>query len=299
MDTRNKYRSFLIQYHAGVARDLPIISPFAQELARLPRTRAPSIEQLTLAFQTDPFLAAKLTGASNSVFFAHDHLNVLKVSEALRRVGVRYAMNLVWEAPPLSIEPMDVVLLWAHCMAVAYIAKSIAANVSSAPFEPEVAHLVALIHDIGYLLQLSYSPNTWESIAGRLDREESDADNAPHELQGEELAKFWSLPHAAVAAIKSHHEPHNCIDHRGRWLSSVIAISESLLRRTSTPAQIVSGEWSAEELMQELNVDRALLPQLRAEALQVREECMGFAHRPTAARLLPRLESTRTGAENE
>jgi putative nucleotidyltransferase with HDIG domain len=301
VDTRSKYRSFLIQYHAGVARDLPTISPFAQELARLPRTQVPSVEQLTLAFQTDPFLAAKLTGASNSVFFAHDHSTVLTVSEALRRVGIRYAMNLVWEAPPLplSLEPTDVALLWAHCMAVAYTAKSIAANVPSAPFEPEVAYLVALIHDIGYLLQLSYSPNTWENIAARLDREECDADNVPHQSQGEELAKFWSLPLAAVAAIKSHHEPHSCSDPRDRWLSSVVAISEVLLRRTSNPAQIVAGEWSAEALRKELNVAPELLPQLRAEALQVWEECMGFAHRPSAARLVPRLQLSRTGAKNE
>ncbi|MFL6602927.1 MAG: HDOD domain-containing protein [Steroidobacteraceae bacterium] len=298
MDTRSKYRSFLIQYHAGVARDLPTISPFAQEIARLPRTQFPSNEQLTLAFQTDPFLAAKLTGASNSVFFAHDHFTVLTVSEALRRVGTRYAMNLIWEAPPLplSLGPTDVALLWAHCMAVAYTAKSIAANVPSAPFEPEVAHLVALIHDIGYLLQLSYSPNTWENIVARLDREESDTDNVSHQSQGEELAKFWSLPLAAGAAIKSHHEPHSCADPRARWLSSVVAISEILLRRTSSPAQIVAGEWSAEPLMKELNVARELLPQLRAEALQVREECMAFAQRPSAARLVPRL---RTGAKNE
>src|SRR5947208_2628560 len=113
----------------------------------------------------------------------------------------------------------DVALLWAHCMAVAHAAKSIAANVPSAPFDPEAVRLVAMIHDIGYLLQLSYSPNTWEDIAARLDREEFEVDNAPHQLQGEELAKFWSLPLAVVAAIKSHHEPHRCSDPGARWRS--------------------------------------------------------------------------------
>lgn len=301
MDTRGKYQFFLIRYHAGVARDLPTISPFARELASHPRTRLPSIEQLTRAFQTDPFLAAKLTGASNSVFFAQDHFTVLTVPEALKRVGLRYAMNLIWEAPPLpdSLVPADLALLWAHCMAVAHVAKSIAANAWRAPFEPDVAHLVGMIHDIGYLLQLSYSPNTWTDIANRLDHEECEGDNTPHELQGEELAKFWSLPAPAVAAIRSHHEPHTCTDARARWLSSVIGISEILLRRASSPAQIAAGSWSAEALRTELGVAAELLPVLRADALQVWNECMALAKRSHNARATPRLQLIRTGAKDE
>jgi putative nucleotidyltransferase with HDIG domain len=301
VDTRSKYQSFLIQYHAGVARDLPIISPFARELSRLPRTRTPTVETLTRAFQTDPFLAAKLTGASNSVFFAHDHFIVLTVSEAIRRVGVRYAMNLIWEAPPLplSLDPGEAAVLWAHCMAVAHAAKLIAADLPSAPFEAEVAHLVALIHDIGYLLQISYSPNTWEDIVARLERDECNTDNAPHELQGEELAKFWSLPVAAVAAIKSHHEPHRCSEPHARWLSGVIAISEVLLQRSSDPKEIEAGEWSGETLSKELNVPRELLLQVREHALQVHDDCMRYAHRSGAASVVPRLQLIRTGGGND
>ncbi|MBS0422604.1 MAG: HDOD domain-containing protein [Proteobacteria bacterium] len=301
MDTKSKYQSFLIQYHAGVARDLPIISPFARELWRLPRTRTPSIEALTRAFQTDPFLAAKLTGASNSVFFAHDHFIVLTVPEAIRRVGVRYAMNLISEAPPLppSLDPGEVAVLWAHCMAVADAAKLMAANLPSAPFAPEVAHLVAIIHDIGYLLQISYSPNTWDDILARLEREESHTDNAPHQLQGEELAKFWSLPLAAVEAIKSHHEPNRCSDPHARWLSGIIAISEVLLQRNSEPRQIEADEWSAATMRKELNVSRELLLQVREHALQVHDECMRYAHRPGADGVVPRLQLIRTGGDND
>jgi len=301
VDTRSKYQSFLIQYYAGVARDLPTISPFAHELARLPRTQVPSPEQLTRAFQTDPFLAAKLTGASNSVFFAHDHFAVLTVPEALKRVGRRYAMNLVREAPPLPLNVgfTDIAPLWAHCMAVAHVATSIAASVPSAPFDPEVTHLVAMIHDIGYLLQLSYSPNTWEDIATRLEHEECDTDNTPHEIQGEELARFWSLPIAAVAAIRSHHEPHSCSDPRARWLSSVIALSEALLRRTLSPAQIAADEWPAETLRNDLRLPLELLIQLRKDGLQILEQCMALPYQPSTTRFVPRLKLIRTGGKDE
>jgi HD-like signal output (HDOD) protein len=301
VDTKSKYQSFLIQYHAGVARDLPIISPLARDLSRLPRTTLPTVEALTRAIQTDPFLAAKLTGASNSVFFAHHHFIVLTVSEAIRRVGVRYAMSLLWEAPPLplSVDPAEIAVLWAHCMAVAHAAKLIVASLPSTPFEPEAAHLVAIIHDIGYLLQLSYSPNTWEDIADRLGREECHTDNAPHERQGEELAKFWSLPVAAVAAIKSHHDPHRCSDPHARWLSGVIAISEILLQRSSGPKQIELGEWSAEPMRKELNLSREVLLQVRERALQTHDECIRYAHRSAAASMAPRLQLIRTGGNND
>jgi len=298
VDTRSKYQSFLVHYHAGVARDLPTISPFVQELTRQSRTRIPSLAQLIRVFETDPFLAAKLTGASNSVFFGHNHIDVLSVREALTRVGLRYAMNLVWEAPPLpvGIEESEAGLLWAHCMTVAHVARSIAAKVSSAPFEPDVAHLVAMIHDIGYLLQLSYSPNTWSDIAARLDREELDADNDPHASQGEELAKFWSLPTPVVAAIRAHHEPHCCPDVRGRWLSTVVAASELLLH-PADPMQLVSGDWRGDTLMKQLDVPRELLVTLRAEALDVREECIRLANLPRGATRVPHLELMRTGGQ--
>jgi hypothetical protein len=37
-------------------------------------------------------------------------------------------------------------------------------------FDSEVAHLVGMIRDIGYLLQLSYSPYTWANIVSRLEK---------------------------------------------------------------------------------------------------------------------------------
>jgi putative nucleotidyltransferase with HDIG domain len=229
VDPRSKYQTFLVQYHAGVARDLPIISPYARELAETPRRRTPTLSAITRAFETDPFLAAKLTGTSNSIFFAHDHRLVLTVREALSRVGLKYALNLVWAAPPLppDVELSQTASLWTHCMTVAHVARSVATRVVSAPLQPQVAHLVAMIHDIGYLLQFSYSASTLSDIAIRLEDEESGQDNDAHAAQGEELARFWSLPIPAIEAIRGHHDPHRCPTGTGRWLAMVIAGSES------------------------------------------------------------------------
>ena len=301
MDARSKYQSFLIQYQAGVVRDLPAISPFAQELARQPRSHIPSLEYLIRVFETDPFLTAKLTGAANSVFFAHEHFAVLTLPEALRRVGVRYAMNLVWEAPPLpaGIEPNEVSVLWAHCMTVAHVARSIAKDANSAPFEPDVAHLVAMIHDIGYLLQLKCSPGTWKDIASRLEHDEPEADSDSHASQGEELAKFWSLPADAVAAISAHHDPQRCTGERARWLSAVIATSEALLRRSLEPIQISTGDWPGEAFVELLGVNRDHLPALRKEALGIWDECIALAFRTTPPRRMPHLQLIRTGPNDE
>lgn len=285
MDTRSKYQTFLVQYHAGVARDLPIISPYARELAEMSRHRTPPLFAIARAFETDPFLAAKLTGTSNSIFFAHDHRLVLTVREALSRVGLKYALNLLWASPPLppDVAPSQTASLWTHCMTVAHVARSVAARAASAPLQPQVAHLVAMIHDIGYLLQLSYSASTLSDIAARLQDEECGDDNDAHAAQGEELAKFWSLPIPATEAIRGHHDPDRCPSGTGRWLAMVIAGSESLLRQDLDHPALASGSLSGASYFRELHVDAEHLPALRSEAIRVRDECVRVSRHGTLA----------------
>jgi HD-like signal output (HDOD) protein len=128
-----------------------------------------------------------------------------------------------------------------------------------------------MIHDTGYLLQLSYSPNTWINIVSRLENEERD--NAPHELQGEELGRFWSLPAPVVAATKAHHEPDSCADAQARWLSGLIGLSEALLRRTSSPTKIAADRWSAEALRGEQDIARESLPALHSDSARAIPRC--------------------------
>lgn len=128
-------------------------------------------------------------------------------------------------------------------------------------------------HDIGYLLQLSYSPNTRVNIVNRLENEERERDNALHELQGEELGRFWSLPAPVVAATKAHHEPDSCADAQARWLSGVIGLSEELLRRTSSPTKIAAGRWSAVALLGEQDIARESLPALHSDSARAIPRC--------------------------
>ncbi|HEY1212029.1 MAG TPA: hypothetical protein VGE93_00215, partial [Bryobacteraceae bacterium] len=121
-------------------------------------------------------------------------------------------------------------------------------------------------------------------IAARLEDDESGQDNDAHAAQGEELARFWSLPIPAIEAIRGHHDPHRCPSGTGRWLAMVIAGSESLLRRDLDLSTLTNAEWPGALYFRELHVDPKDLPLLRSEAMRVRDECVRVAqHGPLAA----------------
>lgn len=234
MDARSKYSSVLVAYYAGVATDLPVISPYALALKRLPRSTAVTESALSRAYDTDPFLCTKLCGVANGIFFNHDHQPLFSVRDALHRVGVPYARSLLVEAPPLSdtIDSEIVAAYWAHCMAVAHGARRVADLRPDALCPPEVAYLAGLVHDIGYLLQLHYSPERSSDITRALQTSESSHASNAHADHGEQLARYWSVPQTVVAAIYGHHAFHSDEDKPINGLAKIVAASETLLVAT-------------------------------------------------------------------
>jgi len=279
MDARSKYTSVLVTYYAGVARDLPTISPYARELARSPRSVWPSDAVLVQAYRTDPFLCAKLCGVANSIFFNHNHQCVFTVEEALERVGVAYARNLLREAPSLpdDINEAEVGVYWAHCMSVAHSARAIASAAVAAPFTADVAHLVAMIHDIGYLLQIQYSSDALRKVARELEAGEPHYNSTAHASHGEELARFWYLPNPAISAIGCHHDPLACDDFPSRWLAQVVALSEGIVgRHSQLSSEISETRESAvvQDCVRELGIAQGLLTSLQEDADRVYDNCI-------------------------
>jgi HD-like signal output (HDOD) protein len=80
---RNKYATFLIRYLPGTGRDLPIVSPRARGLRGRSQAAPLADAELAEAYSTDPFLAAKLCGVANSIFFNLDHAQLTSISGAL------------------------------------------------------------------------------------------------------------------------------------------------------------------------------------------------------------------------
>lgn len=231
MDVQRANTMVLLEYYAGVATDLPIVSPHARKLASLHPSIAISEPAVVNACVTDPFLCAKICGVANSVFYNHEHHAVFSLEDSIRRVGLHFAKSLLLEAPrlPTEVDETQIGMFWAHCMSVAHAASSIASEIDAPPFDKDVAYFIGIVHDIGYLLQLEFDSRlTLEAHQVQL---AETAEDDGHVAHGEALARHWSLPIAAVRTIRHHHEPALCNDSDARWLSQVISVSEWLAGR--------------------------------------------------------------------
>jgi len=226
---RNKYARFLIRFQPGAAKDLPLVSPHAHALAAK-RLSHISYDVVLQCFSTDPFLAAKLCGVANSIFFNLEHRQVLTLREALDRVGVEYAQKLILEAPPVpkGLTAKELVEYWAHCMTVSLAAGELAAAAACLGLAPEEAALLGLIHDIGYLVELHYNPQLLSDVLAHIRGHEPAPNNLTHATLGESLSSFWSLPNDVQHALKGHHEPARASTHRGRELAALVHIADEI-----------------------------------------------------------------------
>lgn len=239
MEARNRFTSFLLAYHPGTVRDLPVLSPYARAFLNAGARRMYSENEIVKAFETDPFLSAKLFGVANSIFFNLEHRTVYTVRDAIDRVGFDYAVNLAHEAPYFAAEcDLDQLIeCWAHCIGVAHCAKSLSKR-SSIPLNSDNVFLIALIHDIGYLLEIHYDPSRLSLVAKQIREKEDYASSQSHVILGESLADFWSLPASAKEVVRWHHTPDKCPSENGRVLATLIYLAEELVRSHLAAQQI-------------------------------------------------------------
>ena len=227
---RNKYAAFLIQYLPGTGRDLPLVSPHARRLQSQAQTASLGAEGLAEAYTTDPFLAAKLCGVANSIFFNLDHYQITSISEALGRVGSDYAQKLLASAaPPVpAVSREDTLEYWAHCVTVAAVARRLAVIPKSLLAAEETLHLLGLIHDVGFLVAVSYNPRFMPRVAEAVraaEPEEPDGPNS-HAALGASLSAFWSLPSLFQDALRGHHDTRRCKTPEGKRLAAVLRLAD-------------------------------------------------------------------------
>lgn len=229
---RNKYAAFLIQYLPGTGRDLPLVSPHAWRLQRRAQTASLGAEALVEAYSTDPFLATKLCGVANSIFFNLDHHQITSISEALERVGSDYARKLLAAAPQLTpaVSRQDALEYWAHCVTVAAVARQLA-MLHKAHLAPEdMLHLLGLIHDVGFLVAVSYDPRFMPRAAEAVRRSEPDERDGPnsHAELGASLSAFWSLPSLFQDTLRGHHDRRRCKTPEGKRLAAALHLADGV-----------------------------------------------------------------------
>lgn len=197
---------------------LPPLSPLAMEMLALRVEDEDAERRLLRILSSEPQLAARVIGMANSVAYGLSRLRFSTLPLALRRIGLRRALQLctaVLFGRPVSARlPATVRLqLWLHALANASACGELA-RLKHHP-EAEEAYLAGLMHDLGYMVAELQSPGIIGQIATLAGAEELSLEEAERRLLGAEhgeitalLLAHWGVPAAFCDLYRDHHLAH-------------------------------------------------------------------------------------------
>jgi HD-like signal output (HDOD) protein len=89
----------------------------------------------------------------------------------------------------------------------------------------DTLHLLGLIHDIGFLVEVSYNPQFMPEVAEAVRGSEPDGPNS-HAALGASLSAFWSLPPLLQDALRGHHDLRHCKTPEGQELAALLRLAD-------------------------------------------------------------------------
>ena len=224
--------------------NLPGLSAAAQRI--IERVNAPdvSLAELTALIEPEPEIAMSALRMVNSAFYGQPG-RVSSIQRAVTLLGVR-GVRTVAIVSRLS-RMLDVQatgsfsasLLWTHSENVAMTARALASRLRDV--DGDDAFVAGLLHDIGYILELSVDRRRFATLVTRTQggeqdqaRQEVDLFGASHEEFGGGLCQHWGLPEQLTAAVANHHVPLQApLSHRR--LAAVVYVADRVAH-AETPA---------------------------------------------------------------
>jgi HD-like signal output (HDOD) protein len=254
VQSKNELAKTLLAMKAGGLKELPAVSPMARKL--LDYDNLTELELFRI-IESDPGMAAKVVGISNSLMFRVGGPPSTTLREALLRVGYDHAHSIALSSALLGrmtaqrCTKFDTRAEWRHAMAVAFCARQMGSCLGYAKFEPAVAFIAGLVHDIGLLALATLSPLMFDELVDSVQRNEAlpveqqktlqqleeEVLGLTHSMLGEEVAKFWGLPDETIAAIRWHRDPWSA-PAEFRDLAVAIHALEILARSAGAPSLV-------------------------------------------------------------
>lgn len=164
--------------------------------------------------ESDPALASRLLSLANSAYygFAQQISTVRRAVVAIGFEELRYLSMSVGLAdmfdPARAPKSLDASALWAHCVAVSWLAREMAEKARfPAPGEVMVA---GLLHDLGKLVLATYFTADFERLvrlteSGTPYYQAEDELGLEHTVVGHWLARRWNLPAVLSVTVRDHH----------------------------------------------------------------------------------------------
>lgn len=214
-----------------------ILIPVLRHLSEPPENI--DVQRVVELVAHDKSLAAQTLRMANSPLFGHsspvDSVRTAVMTLGLERMRAIATTCCVLRLVPKGAAHLDPRVFWEHSLGCALVARKLARRVGYA--DPEKAYLAGLLHDIGFIVNMMFSPEQFQQTLRRATRErvalgtmEQQIFGYDHCLVGELLAARWLLGDDLQEVIRRHHESDQAV--LDRALVGVVAIAD-LLCRTS------------------------------------------------------------------
>jgi HD-like signal output (HDOD) protein len=193
--------------------------------------------ELEEVIRHDPALVARMMKVANSAIYALPQ-PVTSVKKAVVMLGFDTVNRIALAASLGHLFQGKLCArytakdLWTHCIAVAAVAKDLAATVQ--PGIAEDAFLAGLTHDLGLVALLQLRPMELAGVCDGAERDprsfcaiERDAIGVDHEQMGLALTAAWGFPEACRAAAGYHHRPAEA-PKQHRLVAEIVHVADTL-----------------------------------------------------------------------
>jgi HD-like signal output (HDOD) protein len=199
--------------------DLPPLSDVLINLEGRINDPASDIEEISSLIQTEPVLSGRLIKLSNSVLFGGGRDEVLDLSSAIMRLGLKMVLDLAYtlELPKAfkKSKSFDHVEFWKHSLGVACLSKTLVLHAGGKKEDLEASYLAGLMHDVGILVFDYLIPDEYGAFIGTLGTSEKSLEDMEYstfgithpELGARFIEKWWPVSKQVVASVRKHHGP--------------------------------------------------------------------------------------------
>lgn len=203
---------------ASELHDLPTFPQVAQRLIQVASDDSRSLQDVAHIIEHDQALGAKVLRVANSAMFGArrqirtvQHAAVMLGMNNVRKYALTVSVFGVQAAGESEAAQQARRRSWVHAMAVAVLARLIAAELGVGGVEE--AAVAGLVHDIGKVVFDIVRPGEYDRVIELMHKEQLDLRSAErlvfgtdHSILGGELAQRWGLHSDLVAALEHHHE---------------------------------------------------------------------------------------------
>jgi putative nucleotidyltransferase with HDIG domain len=198
------------------------------------------VDEIADVISKDISLTSRVLKMVNSVQFSRRR-KVVKISEAIVVLGLNSVKVLTLSssifglaADKESFKKFNIKRIWRHLIEVAASARNLSAEIGFR--DPEEAFISGILHDIGIVLLLLYSPEKYYEVIEKVRTEptgileiEKDILGTTHTEVGAEIINLWKLPPQLAYVTANHHayERENNIGEE-MTLCDIVALADRL-----------------------------------------------------------------------